>query len=88
MIGDKMLLYDRENGRFFAGWKATKRQTDELVPTWSEWGKDALVVYRLSAAYRIKEALGVGVRIVSETEAHKIDSMRYYREMNMNGDKG
>ncbi|MBP5709992.1 MAG: hypothetical protein J6W84_03340 [Bacteroidales bacterium] len=86
MIGDKMLLYDRENERFFAGWKAaTKRQADELVPMWSEWGKDAMVIYRLSVAYRIKETLGIGVRIVSETEAHKIDSMRRYREANGGG---
>lgn len=88
MIGDKMLLYDRENERFFTGWKSTKRPTDDLTPTWSKWGKDGLVIYRLSAAYRLKEMLGVGVRIVSETEAHKIDSMRYYRELNADEKQG
>ena len=75
MIGDKMLIYDLPNGRFLAGWK---RRWSE--PKWSDTSKGALVVHRLSDAYAYKERLGMGIRIISETEAKRIDAIKEYKE--------
>lgn len=75
IIGDKMLLYDRDKGLFFAGYKKNK-----MIPMWSENMKNGMVLNRLADAYRIKEQLGLGIRIVSATEARKINMLREYRE--------
>lgn len=78
MLGDKMLIYDRNAGMFFAGWK--KRNNKIVEPLWSAKAKGGFVTNRLGTAYDLKEQLGLGVRIVSETEANKIDALREYRE--------
>lgn len=68
MIGNKMLLYDKANDMFFAGYKAK----ESGVPVWCKSVSDAVVVNQVSVAYRFKEQLGVGVRIVTEEEANEI----------------
>lgn len=77
MIGDKMYLYDRVNDVFFGGWR-NSRNGKKRMPIWCTTSKKAKVMTVLRVAYELKEALGV--RIVSETEAHKIDALREYRE--------
>lgn len=76
IIGDKMLLYDRNNDVFFAGYK----RMNTNAPKWCKDFGGAMVITQLSTAYRLKEQLGLGVRIVSETEAKKINALREYRE--------
>lgn len=76
IIGDKMLLYDRDNDLFFAGY-GKKNYTK---PKWSKSLSGAMVINRLSYAYMVKEQLGLGVRIISATEARKINALREYRE--------
>lgn len=81
MLGDRMLIYDKPNDRFFAGWKNGKHSgSPEQVPTWSKAVKGAALVYRPEKAYYIKEQLGAGVYIVSEKEAGRIEAYREYRE--------
>lgn len=80
MLGDKMYLYDRNNGRFFAGWNGKCANGAILPPIWSTNAREAKIVSSLRYAYDLKERLGEGVRIVSETEARKIDKLREYRE--------
>lgn len=80
MLGDKMLIYDKANDRFFAGWRDGKRNGSEIqLPTWSKSVKGAKIVCRLNAAYYIKEQLGLGMYIVSDDEANRIEALREYR---------
>ena len=72
MIGDKMLIYRRDTGQFFAKWRGKTRE-----PVWCYLAKDAKVFYRINEALAAKEQLGIGVRIVSEKEGKEIDSLRY-----------
>ena len=70
MIGENMLIYDREHGRFFAKWYGKNH-----VPVWSEYSSGGQVFHRVSEAYAVKEQI-VGARIVSEAEAKKIDTLK------------
>ena len=69
MIGKKMLLYDRAKDMFFAGYKKKGRA---VTPTWCKSVDEAVVVDQVDVAYRYKEELGLGVRIVTEEEASEI----------------
>ena len=77
MIGDKMLIYNRDTGQFFSRWRV-KRAGRE--PIWCDWAHGAHVFSVIRDALSVKEELGMGVRIVSETEGRKIDALRKYRE--------
>lgn len=72
MIGKKMLLYDKANDMFFAGYKARRGRGAEMTPTWCKSIAEAIVVDKVDVAYRYKEQLGLGVRIVTEEEASEI----------------
>lgn len=65
-----MLIYDRDNGRFFAKWRGKSRE-----PVWSEYSTGGQVFHRISDAFAVKEQL-FGARIVSENEAKKIDTLK------------
>ena len=71
MIGDKMLIYNRDTGQFFAKWRGRNRE-----PVWCDYAAEAHVFYRIGDAYSTKESLGLGVRIVSEKESIKIDTLK------------
>lgn len=64
-----MLIYDRDNGRFFAKWRKSRE------PVWSEYSTGGQVFHRISDAFAVKEQL-FGARIVSENEAKKIDTLK------------
>ena len=67
-----MLLYNKANDMFFAGYKARKGRSMELTPAWCQAISEAMVVDKVDVAYQYKEQLGLGVRIVTEEEASEI----------------
>lgn len=64
-----MLLYDKANDVFFAGYKA---KGGKVAPTWCKPIGLALVVSKVDEAVQYKDELGMGVRIVTEEEASEI----------------
>ena len=79
MIGKKMLLYDKANDAFFAGYKVKNGKT---LPTWVKDDGGALVINQVDVAVQYKDELGLGVRIVTEEEADEIKTKRVRNAIN------
>lgn len=80
MIGDKMLLYDRENDVFFSGWRMQKIGGETVsVPAWTSRVRNAMTFQQLDLAWSAKDTLNCGAHVVSLTEAAKIETRRIRR---------
>ena len=81
MIGDKLLIYNENNGMFYTG------PSHEETQVWCEDIEHAYKGVVLDWMHKKVSKLGDGTRIISETAARKIVSMRNYRSVN-SGTKG
>lgn len=83
MIGDMILITNRQTGKFFAGWvEHNKAYAPNKVrtPVWVGPVEDALQTYELQWAYKVKDEIGPDARIISITEARRIEALRAYRK--------
>lgn len=82
MIGDMILIANRQTGKFFAGWvEHNKAQAPNGIrtPVWVSPVEDALQTYELQWAYRVKDEIGADARIISITEARRLEAIGRYK---------
>lgn len=85
MIGDKIMVYDAANDRWFVRWAYKRMYTyanepRDPMPVWTKDINEAMRTNLLLSAQRVVDKMGGGVRIVSETKARQMEAMKAYRE--------
>lgn len=82
MIGDRILIYDTETGRYFAGFDRHGFRAyakDAPISNWTSELSQAHFINNLAYAHRAVKLLGGSAKIISETRAQQIDSVKAYR---------
>lgn len=90
MLGDSILVYSKEEDGFFAGWKKQSMpfSISTPKPIWSVSVDGAKVTRSLIYMQDVVELLGRKAKIVSETEARRIEALRGYKKAGANNGRG
>lgn len=82
MYGDRLLVCDMDNERFFAGWKPQEKRFTEKSPTpmWSETVEGARKTRSLGNMQNIVKMIGGSTQVVSETKARQIETVKWCKK--------
>jgi hypothetical protein len=76
MIGDLILVYDPEHGFFAGNIVREKNRTKYYVPKWTWLVNEARMSCQLAVAARTVRRFGGKARVISETQARRIEAYR------------
>jgi hypothetical protein len=77
MYGDRILLYNWRTGEYFAGFDKYRVKRDgEHIPKWTFDRRCAWSTIMLDRAKENRGMLGADMKILTETQARRIEEMR------------